>query len=496
VVSNGVNVNLSPAQGASGAPGDTFDMVVTNTGTVTDTYNLSLGGPAALAATLASTQTKALAPGESQTIAITTTSVNFAVPGALSLTAIATSQGNPAVQGADTTALTVPDTVELSAQLTPSVKVLPVPGTTSFLLEVQNTGNTEDTYTATITGTTGPLVANLAGLTGLPTQTISLFRIPGLSTAAILVNTDLMASGTGTVSVQVKSLSHPSMTASATAQVSARAVTTVTTVPTQTSLTVPPVAVAVGNPVAVLATVTAIGSGTGTPSGQVIFVVDGVAQAPVPLIVVNGMAEAALVLPSLSAGTHAIAAVYTGAPGFAASPSTAMAVVVNPVVTPPADGPQVSDVLRYGYHMMPTEVVLDFTQPLDPSRAQDVNNYRIVGPLGRQIGVKSAVYDAALDLVILSPAERLNVHDRYGLTVNGLAPNGLTDTEGLLLDGAKSGHPGSNFTTGIDRRNLVFGTSTPAPTNASLISRSPRPATPPPHLPVHKAAVHLKSRVR
>ena len=42
-----------------------------------------------------------------------------------------------------------------------ATKVLPVPGTSSFLLLVNNTGNTEDAYTATIMGTSGPVTANL-----------------------------------------------------------------------------------------------------------------------------------------------------------------------------------------------------------------------------------------------------------------------------------------------------------------------------------------------
>jgi hypothetical protein len=41
------------------------------------------------------------------------------------------------------------------------------------------------------------------------------------------------------------------------------------------------------------------------------------------------------------------------------------------------------------------------------------------------------------------------------LTVNGTAPSGLTNTDGLLLDGAYTGQPGSNFVTAINSGSLA-----------------------------------------
>src|SRR5262249_36646497 len=61
VVAEGVSVTLTPS---SAAPGSTFQMTVTNTGTVVDTYNLTLGGPAAVVATLGATSVT-LNPGQS-----------------------------------------------------------------------------------------------------------------------------------------------------------------------------------------------------------------------------------------------------------------------------------------------------------------------------------------------------------------------------------------------------------------------------------------------
>jgi hypothetical protein len=195
-------------------------MTVTNTGSVTDTYNLAVAGPAGLVATLAQPQVT-LAPGASRTVAITTGAVSFALPGPLLLVATATSTGNPAIRNAASASLTIPTTQGVSAQLTPSTQVLPIPRTTSFLVLVDNTGNTQDSYTATITGTNGPVTASLTGLNGQPTQMVSPFILPGLSQGALVLNTDLTSLGEGTVNIQVQSLSNPAMTAAVTAQVSA-----------------------------------------------------------------------------------------------------------------------------------------------------------------------------------------------------------------------------------------------------------------------------------
>ncbi len=120
------------------------------------------------------------------------------------------------------------------------------------------------------------------------------------------------------------------------------------------------------------------------------------------------------------------------------------------------DGPQVLLVQRYGVHMNPTTIVLTFDQPLNPTLADNVNEYRLLDPQGHVVPISSAVYDAATDTVTLHPRNRINLHRTYRLTVVGVGPNGLTDSSGLLLDGKKSGQPGSNYVTTINGRNLVL----------------------------------------
>jgi hypothetical protein len=57
--------------------------------------------------------------------------------------------------------------------------------------------------------------------------------------------------------------------------------------------------------------------------------------------------------------------------------------------------------------------------------------------------------------VTLSPARRLNLHLAYRLIVSGTGPNAVTDISGLPLDGAKTGHPGSDFLSLVTILNWV-----------------------------------------
>ena len=141
------------------------------------------------------------------------------------------------------------------------------------------------------------------------------------------------------------------------------------------------------------------------------------------------------------------------------TPPAAVTIVTTAAVTPtptPTDGPQVTQVLRYGYHWMPTTVVVTFNQALDPATAQDAHDYTIIGPEHRRIHVKSAEYDASTNTVTLHPSRRINIHYRYELIVDGTAPNGLENLNGLLLDGIGSGQPGSAYRAPLTWRNLVL----------------------------------------
>ena len=96
--------------------------------------------------------------------------------------------------------------------------------------------------------------------------------------------------------------------------------------------------------------------------------------------------------------------------------------------------PTVVSLNCFGFHMRPTSLVLTFSSALDPTRAEDVNNYQIVtmggrGRNGNLVGhvtaVRAAIYDPASLTVTLYPIQRLDFHNTYRLTVDGGTPKGL-----------------------------------------------------------------------
>jgi hypothetical protein len=135
------------------------------------------------------------------------------------------------------------------------------------------------------------------------------------------------------------------------------------------------------------------------------------------------------------------------------------------------DGPRVSGVERFGFHAQPTFLVINFDGPLDPGPATKVSNYRLKGPNGGQIRIVSAIYNSTTHAVTLRPAQQLNLQKTFVLTINGTAPSGLTNPDGLLLDGAGTGRPGSNSVTTITSANLA-GSASQRPVAAVIKARA------------------------
>jgi hypothetical protein len=107
-------------------------------------------------------------------------------------------------------------------------------------------------------------------------------------------------------------------------------------------------------------------------------------------------------------------------------------------------------------HMHPTVLVLTFSEGLNVTRAQDVTNYKVIGPSGRAIRIAQAVYDPTRDTVTLTPDERISIHHRYRLEVVGTAPGGVMGNDGIMLDGDSDGSPGTDYVAKLTWRNLVL----------------------------------------
>ena len=160
--------------------------------------------------------------------------------------------------------------------------------------------------------------------------------------------------------------------------------------------------------------------------------------------VTNGIAT--LNIGAVAASSSAFSAIFSGTDGTMAS---------SAVKLPATNGPQVTRVLRYGFHAQSTFLVVDFNTALDANSAQNVANYRILGPGGHKIKVRKAVYDPVSQTVTLKPVTRLNIHRTYKFTINGTSGSGVASRAGMPLDGSASGTVGSDYVTSLTWRNLA-----------------------------------------
>ena len=197
------------------------------------------------------------------------------------------------------------------------------------------------------------------------------------------------------------------------------------------------------------ATVTVTSPGNPTLNGLVSFYEGSTLLGTAP--VSGGVAS--LSIPALSAGYHALSAVFSGEGDATSSGSTAAIA---------ADGPKVVGLSRYGFHASPSVLALVFDSALDPSSAENVANYQIVDAKGRRIAVNRADYDPATLTVTLSLGQRLDIHRAYTLTLIGTGPGALANTSGVALDGNGGGQPGSNFTAKLTWKALTVIGKAPA----------------------------------
>jgi Bacterial Ig-like domain (group 3)/Beta-propeller repeat len=222
--------------------------------------------------------------------------------------------------------------------------------------------------------------------------------------------------------------------------------------PTTTTLTASPTSADLGQPVTFTAIVAS--SGESLATGGVTFSIDGAAQSARGLSVINGRDVATLTLNSLVQGAHVVTAAYGGSAAFLASASgPASLLITGPAV--PADGPLVMNLQRFGYHAQPTVVVLTFSEDLDPTTAGNAANYKIVpvgphGKFGHSIAIARVDYNPAAWTVTLHPTQRLNVHKRFELIVDGTSRHAVVDLALHALDGGNTGKTGSDYHGAID----------------------------------------------
>ena len=107
-------------------------------------------------------------------------------------------------------------------------------------------------------------------------------------------------------------------------------------------------------------------------------------------------------------------------------------------------GPLLVRVHRFGVHDQRTRLVLQFSQPVDPTRATAPVNYKVVaagrdGVLGDRddviVPISRAVYLPNSREVALTRARRIDIHHRYRLTVRGSGSSPVANQAGRPLEG-------------------------------------------------------------
>jgi hypothetical protein len=181
----------------------------------------------------------------------------------------------------------------------------------------------------------------------------------------------------------------------------------------------------------------AVASNTGAvPTGLVAFLEDGVVLGSSPL---DASGLASFVTDQLLPGPHVITAEYLGGPTIPAGLSNAVAVQVFSALA--FGGPAVTSDVFSG----PNAVTVTFNRGLFIGPAQDITNYKIMGPRRQAITILSAVYDPSNASVTLTTAQPLDPHKTYQLTINGQKGDRVVDVFGIALNGKTKGKPGHNY---------------------------------------------------
>ncbi len=138
-------------------------------------------------------------------------------------------------------------------------------------------------------------------------------------------------------------------------------------------------------------------------------------------------------------------------PATTTSNPASVAITVDRIAVFPVTVTGASDVLNSKNQV--TQIVIDFSGPLNASQAVQRFYYRLALPgsngsytakNARVVSPKKPVYNATLYTVTLTPGRPFALTGKAELQIRGNPPNGLRDSQGHLIDGNHDGHPGSN----------------------------------------------------
>jgi uncharacterized membrane protein len=466
-------ISLAPdTQTADLGSETTYTVQLTNPYSTAVTYNLATEGLDGFTVGLASSVT--VPAGQTVTIPLDLTIplTSATVTTGFDVLASTTSGVSDSVEGELTVLPHVAlQTRAVSLALGPAEAVCGQGDSVQYQVTVSNVGSVEDTYALSITGLPSGVTATFAQNTiDVP---------PGATNARTIVLTLSTPTGTasGTISFTLTATSQddPTVTGSAdgTLMVLSEGVrvalspssgppgTPFMMTVINTGTVADSYSLALSGPAAILASLpydqVTLGPGASSYVPITTSTDASVSPGTMVLIVTAQSQSAAAVEADASVGLTVTAA---------SNPSSPTSTTPTGTDTPP----HVKTVQRFGYHAMPTTLVLTFTAPLDPATAQNAKNYKLVGLHGNRIAIKRATYDATAMTVTLRPNHRISVHHPYTLIVRGGSPGSVTDAQGQVLDGDER--------IVIDSHDLVLGAVTPQFLARYHISRPSRSSVP------------------
>ncbi|MBL8309875.1 MAG: hypothetical protein JNL19_05585 [Burkholderiales bacterium] len=212
VVGNGVTVAISPSIGTSSTP---YVATVTNLGPSSDTFDLAPLGP--LGPTVAAgASSVTLAAGASTTVNLAVgDAAAFSRPGNNRFDLRATSRTEAGANATASATVNVPQRLAVSITGQPASNAAPatLPATRTVRAVITNLGNVTDSFNVSISGTTGPVTAQLVNAAGNNVGAIGPLSASAFSSLALQVIASINGSAPASVTVRATSTTDSNVTA-------------------------------------------------------------------------------------------------------------------------------------------------------------------------------------------------------------------------------------------------------------------------------------------